>query len=272
MYKHQLLLILSVVFGIFSSCTQDENLSKETEVALKKLYEQRNVNVFSSKEAFALALEGKATPVRSATAQVRNISEATDEEVFMVPNEKILSYLSDKMEIVVGDTLYRVTPNGTYYAHVNDAKEFDQYVNSTDGFNLVQKGLKRKGKVFLVDTHNTWDGQDNPITNPNFFDDPDDALYENAPDPDLMPSTRMHNNHREITDEDFASFPQIGIAKPNFLQKALTFFFNKTHYSKYRFKSNGRRKLYVSFYNKDFAFYNTGGFDVKVMKKLWHGG
>lgn len=38
-----------------------------------------------------------------------------------------------------------------------------------------------------------------------------------------------------------------------------------------RFKSNSKRKLYISLYRNDYGFAVSIGLDCKVMKKLWHG-
>lgn len=176
------------------------------------------------------------------------------------------------MEVIVNDTVYRVTKEGTFYTNIQNINELEYAIEHIDLFSNISNKLKKYKDIYLYDSHNLWNThEDNPITNANYFDDPDDELYgeEDDIEDDVIQTRSVHRN---ITDEDFESFPTMGIVKAKILGKVLELVFNKTSYNKYRFKSNRRRKLYVSFYNKDYVFYRSGGFDVKVMKKLWHGG
>lgn len=168
--------------------------------------------------------------------------------------------------------MYKVTENGTLYAGLNYQQELESSIEKISEFSNISNNVKKRGNVFLCNTHHLWNSEENnPITNPNFFDDPDDDLYDNEPEIDET-TARTRAAHRNITDADFESFPIMGVVKPTTVGKVLEFALNKTSYKKYRFKSNKRRKLYVSFYNKDYAFYRSSGFDVKVMKKIWYGG
>lgn len=70
------------------------------------------------------------------------------------------------------------------------------------------------------------------------------------------------------------SFPTIGTADVNLIDKVIHFNPGYLGHTKLRFKSNSKRKLYISLYRNDYGFAVSIGLDCKVMKSygmVWNG-
>lgn len=269
---------LRIFFVIFSSLVF-HSCDKEDTIISNEISEGNAIKKFANAKEFESYLNNvdlNRPSTRSANENEFSDAESTVEKspevMFMIPDERFRRVLNKNLEIIVADTIYKVTKDGTFYANIKDKKELEESIDNFSAFENVNESTRKLGNVFVKDTHSTWNNkEDNPITNPHFFDDPDDYLYTDDPDKDNYKLT-TRSVHREITDSDLRSFPVIGVVKPNFVQKMLEFITNRTTYEKVRFKSNKNMKLYVSVYNKDHAFFRSTGVDVKVMKKLWYGG
>ena len=123
--------------------------------------------------------------------------------------------------------------------------------------------------VQLIDTYGLWDKEtNNPITDDSFFEnDEDDLLVENNGTETLTRSASDGGIPKSVVE----SFPTIGTADVNLIDKVIHFNPGYLGHTKLRFKSNSKRKLYISLYRNDYGFAVSIGLDCKVMKKLWHG-
>jgi len=259
-----------------NSCDSDDQINNISEVKDDQI-ELSNIQEFSSKESLSYHVKNQEKSLARSSSAFESAQDSAlyDPLIeFLVPDEDFRNVLDKKLRVIVNDTLYMITKDGTFYTHKKNFKELASSINNVSDFKDISMKEKKLGNILLFDSHDIWhNNQPNPITDPNFFDDDDDQYIDDDPsnvDNDQS-YTRSSSAHRELTNEDIANFPKMGLVKPNIIGKFLEFAFNKTTYDTYRFKSNRKRKLYVSFYNKDFVAYRTIGFDVKVMKKLWHG-
>lgn len=235
---------------------------------------------FDNKDAFTKALDNyditkghgtRATGSFYSADDIYNNSSGEDAEIekigFLVPDEKFRHFLNKNLEIIVNDTLYRITKDGTFFAHLSDKEELEKAVKRVGDFTRTANDLKELGNVRLKNTFNTWDGDSlNPINDENYFDEESDDVII----PNNQSMTRAAA-HRDITRKDIEKFPTVGAVNVHIKDKILRFSPNYLGHKKIRFNSNSRRKLYVSLYRYDYVFGVSIGIDCKVMKKLWHG-
>lgn len=188
---------------------------------------------------------------------------------FLIPDEKYRNFFNKNLEIIVNDTLYRVTKYGTLLTHVSNKSELIESLNNISDFKPLSNNTKQYGNVKLIDTYGLWNKEtNNPITDDSFFeDDEDDLLIENNGSEALTRSASDGGIPSSVVE----SFPTIGTVDVNIVDKILHFNPRYLGHKKFRFKSNSRRKLYVSLYRNDYGFAVSIGLDCKVMKKLWHG-
>ncbi len=149
---------------------------------------------FDNKDAFTKALDNyditkgygtRATGSFYSADDIYNNSSGEDAEIekigFLVPDEKFRHFLNKNLEIIVNDTLYRITKDGTFFAHLSDKEELEKAVKRVGDFTRTANDLKELGNVRLKNTFNTWDGDSlNPINDENYFDEEsDDVIIPN---------------------------------------------------------------------------------------------
>lgn len=273
--------LLTAFVGLFLCACNSENIIEQTKKEANESKETVSAEImsFDSKDDFRKALEeydatnGTVTRTsssfQSADKAYNNSSEgdSTAEQIgFLVPDEKYRRFLNKDLEIIVKDTLYRVTKHGTFFAHVSCKKELENAIDKVEKFTRITGNLKRLGNVKLKDTFGTWSNNtSNPIEDDNYFDRNDnDIVLPNRP-------TTRSTNRNELTREEVERFPVVGAVKVHIAHKILNFSPHYLKHSKFRFNSNPHRKLYVSLYRYDYVFGVSIGIDCKVMKKLWHG-
>lgn len=96
---------------------------------------------FDNKDAFTKALDNyditkghgtRATGSFYSADDIYNNSSGEDAEIekigFLVPDEKFRHFLNKNLEIIVNDTLYRITKDGTFFAHLSDKEELEKAV------------------------------------------------------------------------------------------------------------------------------------------------
>lgn len=120
---------------------------------------------FNSKEAFLEMLSPsvgygvRSTELASPLGQGNSLYDNEEYENFysiFVPDENFAKLLNPDGAIIVADTIYRITPNGTYYAHVSLKNEFHNAIESNgtfiDGVFIDEKTYKVAEGIYRYDT------------------------------------------------------------------------------------------------------------------------
>lgn len=265
--------------SLFCACSA-EDITKEKETPAQTNASPTEIMSFSSKEDFQQALEDFDPTQRGLTRASNSFLSADDlyenaheedseaEKIgFLIPDEKYRSFLNKNLEIIVNDTLYRITKDGTFYARVENRSELQEAVRHVGDFKSIHADLKEFGNVKLKNTFGTWNNDSpNPIEDEDFFLDEDEDEDE-----DEVPQTRATAGSKELTREDVENFPTIGTVGVSIIDKVIRFSPGYFNHKPIQFKSNKKRKLYVALYRYDYGFGVSIGLDCKVMKKLWHG-
>lgn len=104
-----------VVFQFLSSCNKSED-NFENEILVKQTESVSEINAFSSKEELKNAINntGYTRSASSVSAFDSDISEV------LVPNENFRKLLNEKGQIIVDDTLYMITRQGTLFTHMSN--------------------------------------------------------------------------------------------------------------------------------------------------------
>lgn len=197
---------------------------------------------------------------------------------FLLPDKRYRHVFNKDLEIIVDDTLYKATKHGTLYAHVSNKSELLSSLDKMAEFKTVSDREKAYGDVRLIDTYGLWTmSASHPITDEVYFDDDDDddgggggspgSPTDDDDDFDKFQLGRDTKLPRHIIE----SFPVVGTSDVNIVNKILHFNPKYLGHQKIRFKSNRKRKLYVSVYRNDYGVGVSIGIDCKVMKKQWYG-
>lgn len=120
--------------------------------------------------------------------------------------------------------------------------------------------LNWKINVKLKNTFGTWnDTISNPITDEHFFDTDEDNTTKKY---SMTMNTR--SNTGGLTRADIENFEEVGAVKVSLVDKILRLSPSYLKHTKIQFKSNSKRKLYVSLYRYDYVFGISIGLDCKV--------
>lgn len=264
-------------------CSCNSGLPTDETQVLQKIKNQDETTVlaFKSTQDFLSTIEKDElsnpvlTRASSSFVSAENVYEQGEGNMeneyigFLIPDEKYRKLFNKDLEIIINDTLYKATKHGTLSTHISNKLELLNSLKKISEFKLSSNNTKQYGNVKLIDTYGLWnDKTTSPITDEDFFEnDDDDLLIENA---DIKPITRSSNDGG-IPRSIIESFPKIGIVDVDIVDKIIRFNPSYLGHTKLRFKSNSRRKLYISLYRNDYGFAVSIGLDCKVMKKLWHG-
>ena len=280
------LIYFSLIIGTLANSCNSDDIIKE-DYAKNLSSNSAEIMSFANKELFQQAIENSNLEKPVGTRAARSFYSANDayenaseddlsaEKIgFLVPDEKLRNLLNKDLEVIINDTLYRITKDGTFYARCKNKNELYDAIEKVDKFQIVSDDLKELGNVKLKDTFGTWNnGDSNPISNENYFEENGDQ--DEDEDEDITASdatTRATNSDkRELTREDVENFRTIGTVNVSIIDKILRLSPHYLKHEKIRFKSNPHRKLYVSLYRYNYVFGISIGLDCKVMKKLWHG-
>ena len=133
---------MTVSVGLLMCACCSEDVAEQVEKNDFKSYEDVTSEImsFDSKDDFKKALDNyddtkNITRSLTAFSSIEDVynnpsreGENTEEIGFLVPNEKIRHFLNKNLEIIVGDTLYRITKNGTFFTHRSNRKELGEAI------------------------------------------------------------------------------------------------------------------------------------------------
>lgn len=268
---------------LLNSCnSEDDYIHTETKVENSTSLEKKSeILNFRSKEDFLSSLENLelSTGVKSKSASsfisaddMYNNDESYDAEFisFLVPDEKYRHFLNKNLEIIVNDTIYKITKEGTFFSHINHKEELLNSIEKFSEFNNSSENIKELGNIKVINTFGLWDSsKNNPITNEAFFEDDENDISVEQDEIKYLKSASA--NAGGISPAEINNFPTIGTVNVSIKDKIVHFNPNYLGHTKLKFRNMKNRKLYISLYRNDYGFGVSIGIDCKVMKKLWHG-
>lgn len=214
----------------------------------------------SQGRALGYSLDGKLAPgLRSLGAGDVKVSYED-----LVPEKNLRDLLNAQGEIQVGDSVYCVTPVGTFFAHRNKLNELRQAIVSfnPDRATRVNDYTLQIGAVKLYETFadvEFEDAIDSVVT-----EDEDEKSTARA----ISPTTGLDES---IPMPDLESFPKERGRRITWAGKILqSISFRKSHVA--QLPDNNRRRLNCAVYDFNYGFYHSIGITAKVQKKMWYGG
>jgi hypothetical protein len=268
------------IFGLMIVLVSCSNSEDDLLQNVTNSFEDSNKSIlsFDSKDELNLALNEFEQNGRINTRSTIGFVSADDvyengihnrEDIgFLVPDSRLRNFLNEDLDIIVSDTMYHVSKNGTFYAPICHKEELENSYDKTAEFRRVSSKEKVYGNIRLYDTFNLWESKvPTPIIEEEYFDE---DLEENSEEYHPV-KKKTSSDTGEITQEDVDNFPEVGAVNVSVVDKIIRFSPDYYKSTKIRFKSDSNRKLYVSLYRYDYVFGVSIGIDCKVMKKLWHG-
>lgn len=226
---------------------------------------------FDSKESLEQALlnagdADNASLTRSASfislmSQVPSMTRSNEEETFyekmgydtLVPNQNLARLINPNGEIIVKDTIYRITPNGTYFFHKSKENEFSD-IFQTDSIGKSVNGdlYALADGVFRYDTFKRSEEKEEVELS-------DDDEIDNK-----SVTTRLG-----VPEPNYNTFPIFRAERHTFFGKLRESLFGRDKY--YSIKLSKKRKVRGRFYAYNYVAYSEAGVTGMMEKKNFIG-
>lgn len=151
--------------------------------------------------------------------------------------------LTPKGEVEVADTIYRITPNGTYYFPKSKIGEFERiYKTDSLGYSSGSDLYTLSKDIYRYDTF-----KELPTEEWVEVDAPIPGLNDDSEELPLAPA-----NSRAISEPNYNSFPVFSASRHTFFGKMWQGLFGKDKY--YDVKFSSKRKVRGRFYAYKYVF------------------
>lgn len=194
----------------------------------------------------------------------------------LVPNESFANLLNIRGEVEVQDTIYKVSPKGTYYFHKSDLNSFENNYRTISASELLPIGaglykvifdnqIQVDGDIYLKDTfENSCDVYNDGVIGTSYED-------ENESNNNVSPVTKGNIDDRwtEALDFDWNSFDKHYTDAHTWAGELIQGVIGRNVSFEKEFDSKHRLKAKLYYY--DYAVYSEIGALSKMQKKNWIG-
>ncbi len=250
----QLLLLGGLCTVAFLSCSKEDGIVRNQSVT-ESVGTLPLINSFKSATDLNSAIGSTLDQLRS--SRLYNLNEGNENLENLVPNDNFRRLLNEKGQFIVADTLYQITPQGTWFAHVSDSAELSSKTlsQSIAPMEQLQDSLYKVGNVYLFKT-----------------------FGDHLADADVQDSYLEEENSEDLrqftldTEPDIDSFPVKNMNRVTVVGKFLEGLLGTKKDGTVVLKSNHRRRLSGSLYSYNYIVYAERGLMAQMEKKMWHGG
>lgn len=252
-YYYLCVLALLVVSGTtFSSCQKELEPIGESVSFSSNHNPASTPNVFSSRAAFEAAMKSEPSGLRSLNVYDNGDNLELEE---LVPNDNFRRLLTPKGEIIVNDTLYRISPEGTYFTPVDNADELNRIIERKGYLEMrkTSQNLYILNGVSLIKTFG--DEVQSSETSENFNED--NSIAKN-----------LRASNQEL---DINRFPVKNVDRVTIVGKLIQSLFGTKKDGEENLKNARDLRISGSLYSYDYKVYREMGMRAQVEKKVWRG-
>lgn len=221
--------------------------------------------VFSNRDDVGRACNGellndlKGTPVEGYAVRSlnRDTFRSSQNEIMdrLVPDEAFRNLLNSRGEVQVGDTVYCITKEGTFYAHRKDLEALRYQA----AHYVAKDSLAMTESIGNVSLYKTFHGVS--------FDDQDVV----TPEGDGTDEELFRSNKPRLFDLDFSTFPLERASRKTWAGKILqSLGIRKSLISV--FSSDKNRRFNCAVFDYNYLIRSSIGVTAKIQKKMWHSG
>lgn len=141
-----LIAIACVMSLTLVSCEKEDILSLSS--GTDKQGVPNSIKVFNNRIEFENFLENMNLSTVTTRAvshdgflDAESVVDINPQVMFMVPDDKLRRILNNKLEIIIADTLYKVTENGTLYASLNNRQELETSIDKISEFSNISNNI-----------------------------------------------------------------------------------------------------------------------------------
>lgn len=184
----------------------------------------------------------------------------------LIPNRSLARMMNARAEVMVQDTIYKVSHRGTYFYPAIYKEEFEQSYESfenSDGTLIDSLLYQMSEHVFRYSTFDGdfyEEGEDNLEEGADDEEDGPNQIYDLTKAPTIVPFSNLNWN----------SFPRENISSHTWVGKIIESIIGRN--KAYTYNYNNRTRFYAKFYYFNYWFYQESGVVVKTQRKpflLW---
>ena len=263
-------LVLGSALVLFSSCKDEIESISESVVIETKSYSPIDILNFDSREDFNrtmnILLNGDVQMVTTETSletlpygqSLYDQSYYNNYMIDYVPNPQFAKLLNKDGEIIVSDTIYKITPNGTYYFPISKKEDFERIYQRDSmvcGDLISDKTYQVSDDIYRIDTYYY-------MRMKEYIDFVNDNIVE---------TRAASNNVSYGTEPDYSKFKTYDMTTENIWQFLIRNIFRggqRGHTEQFSYE---KRRVKGEFYENNHKFYVEIGAKGWTDKKNWIG-
>ncbi len=192
---------------------------------------------------------------------IQKVSDITNDNLTLaldslLPNKSFAALLNPEGEIALNDTIFKITPNGTYKFHKSKEKEFYELYSTNPnmkGDQLSEEYYEIAYGIYRYDTFKEVVQEVSPNVEPSYV-----TGYLK-----VASSTN--------SEPDFNSFPTYNAERHTFFGKIVESIIGGTKSYEVDFKTNSDKRLKGKFYFYNYGIYAETGVTGTTQRKRWIG-
>lgn len=188
----------------------------------------------------------------------------------LVPNIKVAKLLNARAEVMVDQTIYKISPRGTYYFPESKQKFFEsnyERFETEEGIQMEENTYQLAEDIYRINTFEITEvldaeAEDLPDDLPGVLDD--DDLSTNI-------VNTLNMTTRTVTTQipPFERFPRFNADAKTWLGKLWQSIFGRNR--GYTYKLSKKHRMKGKFYYYNYKFYTEFGASAEMQKKNWIG-
>lgn len=187
----------------------------------------------------------------------------------LVPNPKFAQYLNINGEVIVQDSLVKITPEGTFIVHLSKEEELRKYLSSTKthtGRQISNQTYQIAGFIKFIKTFETNKNDYTFISEGEYEPLPEDYFEEESIDAQDA-GDNVISSYASSNEPDFSKFSIFSANSHTILGKIMQNIIGSTKSHKVDY--NSKRRLKGSFYFYNYGVYGEIGVKGWTDKKNW---
>ncbi|MBY0245358.1 MAG: hypothetical protein K2Q03_07905 [Sphingobacteriaceae bacterium] len=281
--------LVEKISGISNFNSMSESLSVPIENLTSSILTSKSVNS-SNRNSFTHLLKMSTSPNNNLSIQEgEKLEELVDEVRELVPDENFASVLNSNLEVSVANSIYKITPYGTFIVKKEKYAILEQLLNnksytigqdlSKDAFytnRISDNTYQIEPGIVLFDTYNVVNGKKNEVmqikdyTVDNNISGNKIAALNNDFNTDFKSKTKLSNVYNPNSEYNlYNNIPTITFGAKTAFGKFWAKLFGRNE--EYIENFEKKRRVRVNFHNISWVFYSSMGISVTMEKKNWIG-
>ena len=175
----------------------------------------------------------------------------------LVPDVRVARLLNVRGEIMVSDTVYKVSPKGTYYFHKDLMSTFERQYGEFESMEGVELPNGSFQLAEGICRYPSFDGEE------SFYESDDEVVLEDGIDGSLTKSSYIEYRFEDTI--DWSRYPRYNNDKHSFFGKIMQSLVGVNR--SFHFYYSNKERFSPKFYYYNYLFFQSSGIEAKMERK-----